>query len=98
MNNQELSLLRAYSNFSLPPSTFTHDHRQCSGPLANNRIKNDPANYYGVTVANGIIGIVSSPELFKVKGVVLYAEWINSGRSDVWKSGPRIVNDIGCWR
>ena len=33
--------------------------------------KIDPANYYGITVANGMIGIVSSPEPFKVKNVVL---------------------------
>ncbi len=31
----------------------------------------DPANYYGVTVANGMIGLVSSPEPMKVKDVVL---------------------------
>lgn len=31
----------------------------------------DPANYYGVTVANGMIGMVSSPEPLKVKDVVL---------------------------
>lgn len=31
----------------------------------------DPNNYYGVTVANGIVGIVSSPEPMKVKDVVL---------------------------
>src|SRR6478735_12265804 len=31
----------------------------------------DPNNYYGVTVANGMIGIVSSPEPMKVKDVVL---------------------------
>src|ERR1700737_2860886 len=31
----------------------------------------DPSNYYGVTVANGMIGLVSSPEPFKVKDVVL---------------------------
>ncbi len=31
----------------------------------------DPANYYGVTVANGMIGIVSSPEPLRVKDVVL---------------------------
>ena len=30
--------------------------------------KIDPANYYGITVANGMIGVVSSPEPFKVKG------------------------------
>lgn len=31
----------------------------------------NPANYYGVTVANGMIGIVSSPEPMRVKDVVL---------------------------
>ncbi len=31
----------------------------------------DPVNYYGVTVANGMIGIVSSAEPLKVKDVVL---------------------------
>ncbi len=33
--------------------------------------KIDPANYYGVTVANGMIGLVSSPEPMRVKDVVL---------------------------
>jgi trehalose/maltose hydrolase-like predicted phosphorylase len=31
----------------------------------------DPNNYFGVTVANGMVGIVSSPEPMKVKDVVL---------------------------
>lgn len=31
----------------------------------------DPANYFGVTVANGMVGIVSSPEPMKVTDVVL---------------------------
>lgn len=31
----------------------------------------DPNNYYGVTVANGMVGIVSSPEPMKVSDVVL---------------------------
>ena len=31
----------------------------------------DPNNYYGVTVANGMVGIVSSPEPMRVKDVVL---------------------------
>lgn len=31
----------------------------------------DPNNYYGVTCANGVIGIVSSPDPMKVKDVVL---------------------------
>jgi hypothetical protein len=43
--------------------------------------KIDPTNYYGETVANGMIGIVSSPIPFKVKDVVvngafdLYGRW-----------------------
>lgn len=31
----------------------------------------DPNNYYGITVANGVVGLVSSPEPMKVKDVVL---------------------------
>ncbi len=31
----------------------------------------DPNNYYGITVANGMVGIVSSPEPMRVKDVVL---------------------------
>ncbi|PTM11923.1 MAG: glycosyl hydrolase family 65 [Bacteroidetes bacterium] len=31
----------------------------------------DPTNYYGITVANGVVGLVSSPEPMKVKDVVL---------------------------
>ena len=31
----------------------------------------NPADYYGITVANGMIGVISSPEPFKVKNVVL---------------------------
>lgn len=33
--------------------------------------KIDPANYYGITVANGMIGIVSSPQPMRVKDVIL---------------------------
>jgi trehalose/maltose hydrolase-like predicted phosphorylase len=45
--------------------------------------KIDPANYYGVTVANGVIGIVSSPEPFKVKDVVLAGAYDLYGRGRV---------------
>lgn len=45
--------------------------------------KIDPANYYGVTVANGMIGIVSSPEPFKVKNVVLAGVYDQYGRGRV---------------
>ncbi|MBK0378412.1 glycoside hydrolase family 65 protein [Mucilaginibacter segetis] len=43
----------------------------------------DPANYYGITVANGMIGIVSSPEPFKVKNVVLAGAYDLYGRGRV---------------
>lgn len=43
----------------------------------------DPNNYYGVTVANGMIGIVSSPEVFKVKDVVLAGAYDLYGRGRV---------------
>ena len=45
--------------------------------------KIDPANYYGVTVANGMIGLVSSPEPFKVKEVVLAGAYDLYGRGRV---------------
>ncbi len=45
--------------------------------------KIDPANYYGVTVANGMLGIVSSPEPFKVKDVVLAGAYDLYGRGRV---------------
>lgn len=42
-----------------------------------------PVHYYGVTVANGMIGIVSSPEPFKVKDVVLGGAYDLYGRGRV---------------
>ena len=45
--------------------------------------KIDPANYYGITVANGMIGVVSSPEPFKVKEVVLAGAYDLYGRGRV---------------
>jgi len=45
--------------------------------------KIDPNNYFGVTVANGMIGIVSSPEPFKVKDVVLAGAYDQYGRGRV---------------
>jgi trehalose/maltose hydrolase-like predicted phosphorylase len=41
------------------------------------------APYYGVTVANGMIGIVSAPEPFKVKDVVLAGAYDTYGRGRV---------------
>ncbi|MDF2187017.1 glycoside hydrolase family 65 protein [Paraflavitalea sp. CAU 1676] len=42
-----------------------------------------PTEYYGITVANGMIGIVSSPEPFKVKDVVLAGAYDLYGRGRV---------------
>lgn len=47
----------------------------------------DPNNYYGETVANGVIGIVSSPQPLKVKEVIL------AGVYDIYKRG-RVSNFI----
>jgi len=49
--------------------------------ITTNKI--DPSNYYGITVANGMIGIVSSPEAFKVKEVVLAGAYDLYGRGRV---------------
>ena len=43
----------------------------------------DPANYYGVTVANGMIGLVSSTEPFKAKDIVLNGAFDLYGRGRV---------------
>jgi len=45
--------------------------------------KIEPSDYYGITVANGMIGIVSSPKPFKVKNVVLAGTYDLYGRGRV---------------
>ena len=45
--------------------------------------KIDPSNYYGITVANGMIGIVSAAEPFKIKDVVLAGAYDLYGRGRV---------------
>src|SRR5450631_1611831 len=45
--------------------------------------KIDPADYYGITVANGMIGVVSSSEPLKVKDVVLAGAYDLYGRGRV---------------
>ncbi len=45
--------------------------------------KIDPSKYYGITVANGMIGVVSSQEPFKVKDVVLAGAYDLYGRGRV---------------
>ena len=43
----------------------------------------DPSKYFGITVANGMIGLVSSPEPMKVKDVVLNGAYDNYLRGRV---------------
>jgi trehalose/maltose hydrolase-like predicted phosphorylase len=43
----------------------------------------DPSAYYGETVANGMVGIVSSPEPFRIKDVVLAGAYDLYGRGRV---------------
>jgi len=56
---------------------------QSADPWKIKASKIDPSNYYGITVANGMIGIVSSPEPFRVKDVVLAGAYDLYGRGRV---------------
>src|ERR1043166_6055021 len=62
---------------------FNNLFSQSADPWEIKADKIDPSNYYGVTVANGMIGIVSSPEPFKVKDVVLAGAYDLYGRGRV---------------
>jgi len=61
----------------LSVATFAQDPWKITATNIN------PSNYYGITVANGMIGIVSSPEPFKVKDVVLAGAYDLYGRGRV---------------
>ena len=61
----------------------TQSFSQSTDPWKITAANIDPNNYYGVTVANGMIGIVSSPEPFKVKDVVLAGAYDLYGRGRV---------------
>ncbi|MCG8386565.1 MAG: glycoside hydrolase family 65 protein, partial [Cytophagales bacterium] len=43
----------------------------------------NPNNYYGITVANGMVGLISSPEPMKMKDVVLNGIYDNYQRGRV---------------
>jgi protein-glucosylgalactosylhydroxylysine glucosidase len=60
---------------------FTLAFAQDPWKITANKI--DPNNYYGVTVANGMLGVVSSAEPFKVKDVVLAGAYDLYGRGRV---------------
>jgi trehalose/maltose hydrolase-like predicted phosphorylase len=59
--------------FLLLYSSFLIHHSSLPAQDAWHVVAKDinPANYFGVTVANGMVGIVSSPEPMRVKDVVL---------------------------
>ena len=57
----------------------------------------DPANYFGVTVANGMVGVVSSPSPMKVQDVVLNGvyDYYQRGRvSNILKTFNHINMDL----
>ncbi len=64
-------------------SSFNYNFSQTIDSWKIKADKVDPTNYYGVTVANGMIGIISSPEPFKVKEVVLAGAYDLYGRGRV---------------
>ena len=61
----------------------TQIHAQSIDPWTISANNPDPSNYYGVTVANGMIGIVSSQKPFQVKDVVLAGAYDLYGRGRV---------------
>ena len=63
--------------------SFPLGYSQTIDPWIIKADKIDPSNYYGITVANGMIGIVSSPEPLKVKDVVLAGAYDLYGRGRV---------------
>src|SRR5215510_11014157 len=63
--------------------TFLFSYSQNLDSWKIKAAKIDPSNYYGITVANGMIGIVSSPEPLKVKDVVLAGAYDLYGRGRV---------------
>src|SRR5579863_1203785 len=65
---------------------------QTAPPPANNQTSDtwtvhadsiDPAHYFGVTVANGMIGLVSSADPFRAKDIVLNGAFDLYGRGRV---------------
>lgn len=56
----------------------------------------DPTNYYGITVANGMIGLVSSTEPFKAKDVVLNGAFDLYGRGRV-SNILKTFNFVNCY-
>src|SRR5438874_9811646 len=74
---------KSISTCSIVLVFFSYSFSQSIDPWKIKADKIDPSNYYGVTVANGMIGIVSSSEPFKVKDVVLAGAYDLYGRGRV---------------
>jgi trehalose/maltose hydrolase-like predicted phosphorylase len=60
---------------------FSFSQKQDTWKIVADKI--DPRDYFGVTVANGVIGIVSSPNVFRCKDVVLSGAYDQYGRGRV---------------
>lgn len=75
-----LLVVLAYTVFSYSSNQL---NAQSIDPWKITAAKIDPSSYYGITVANGMIGIVSSAEPFKVKDVVLAGAYDQYGRGRV---------------
>ena len=60
---------------------FSHSQKSDTWKIVADKINGE--DYYGVTVANGVIGIVSSPEVLRCKDVVLNGAYDQYGRGRV---------------
>ncbi|MEP6750370.1 MAG: glycoside hydrolase family 65 protein, partial [Bacteroidota bacterium] len=67
----------------LPTCLFISYFLPAQDPWKISATNIDPSHYYGITVANGMIGIVSSPEPLKIKDVVLAGAYDLYGRGRV---------------
>src|ERR1700742_4966407 len=56
----------------------------------------DPTNYFGVTVANGMLGLVSSPDPFRAKDIVLNGAFDLYGRGRV-SNILKTFNFVNCY-
>ena len=71
------SSLVLFFAYCLLPTAYSQDQWHIPAKDIN------PSNYYGVTVANGMIGIISSPNPLEVKDVVLNGAFDTYGRGRV---------------
>lgn len=75
--------MRKLLAFSIACLFVINSNAQTIDPWKITADKIDASNYYGITVANGMIGVISSPEPFKVKDVVLAGAYDLYGRGRV---------------